>query len=110
MQEQVQRYYREDIDPNIDRIANAMRFYMHLHAWKGSVYDSTDEEDLIGINRNYREFIEAVVKDDKREILAEGIGVINHTWFVISKLAGEELDDVQDWEALLDQVQGGGNG
>lgn len=98
------RYYRSDIDDNLDRVMNAMRFYMHLHAWKGSVYDSTPAQDLEGVKRNYREFLAAIAHDDEREILAEGIGMINHAWFVIAKLADDELGGVQEWEDLLDRV------
>lgn len=99
--------YRPDIDDNIDRVANAMRFYMHLHAWKGSAYGTTPEEDLVGVERNYREFLEAVAANDEREILAEGVGVINHLWMALVKLAPDELDGVQDYGALLERVSHG---
>lgn len=100
------KYWREDINPNVEKVKKAMLFYMLGHSWKGFVYDTDPETDIEGIERNYREFLEAVEAGDEREILAEGIGVINHTWMAIAKLAPDELEAMKNWERILDSLGG----
>lgn len=98
-------YYRPHIDDNVEKVRNAMLFYMHLHDWKGNPMDDSVEDSIDGVQRNYDEFMTAVLDDDKREILAEGVGLINYAWILLVKLAPEELEGVQDWQSLLSELE-----
>lgn len=85
--------------------ANAMRFYMELHRHKGSIlYDDVDEM-TDGVRRNYIHTMQAVDRDDKDEILAEGIGLANWACILVYNLATFELEEIQDYQPILERLK-----
>lgn len=86
------------------KLATAMLFYMRLHVEKGLIIPDADA-DFVGVMRNLHEFVKARHEGDEREILAEGIGVMNHVGKMIFAEARGELEAVQDWVPILRNIE-----
>ncbi len=87
-------------------MTRAMKFYLHLHPEKQLWLDYDAEECFAGILRNHYDLYEAVRRGDQREILAEAMGVINYASFLIDLLSPMELEGVQDYQRVLDEIYG----
>lgn len=94
-------------DQLVRKISRAMQFYLDLHQEeKGDSYKEEDAEALMrGVIRNYCEFVLAVQSSNKREILAEGIGVINHVAMIIENEADDELKALRGWREKLREIK-----
>lgn len=95
-----------DTQKLLERCMNACAFYIELHrAEKQTWLDYDEKECLTGVYRNFSDFIQAIGDDNRREMLAEGIGIVNHIFFLLDLHCKEELDKVQDWPAILEEAR-----
>lgn len=90
-----------------DMCYHAKAFYMELHRWKGN-FEYARDVLKAAIDRNRDELFEAIDNNNKREILAEGIGLSNWADIAVYNLAIWELEAVQDWVPLLMKLKAEG--
>jgi hypothetical protein len=94
-------------DQLVRKIARAMQFYLDLHQEeKGDSYKGMHQDLLFfGVERNLEDFAVALDSDNKRQILAEGIGVINHVAMIIENEADDELKALRGWREKLREIK-----
>jgi hypothetical protein len=92
---------RVDIARMCRRTAKAMRFYMELHTDKGQWQERPQEVFIEGVLRNFHDFYKAYRLGDEREMMAEGIGVINNMAMFLDVYAAGEMQEIQDWQPVL---------
>lgn len=93
------------IYPSIARVARAMEFRMELHREEGGWQDDGREESVARLFHNLGDFVNALIRGDKREIMNEGIDTINMIWVLVENEAHGELDAVQDYVPLLEEIR-----
>lgn len=96
---------REDIAHMCKRTREAMQFYMELHAdrqWKHQEEGAFIEAVL----RNFHDFYKACRENNEREMLAEGIGMINHIAMFLDIYANDEMEKIQAWKPVLQRLRG----
>lgn len=91
---------RSDFREMLDACRNGKEFYMELHRSKGD-YEYEYEDLIIALTRNFNDLIKAIINNDKREILAEGLGLSNWADIAVYNLAPFELEKIQDWVPTL---------
>lgn len=85
--------------------ARAMEFRMELHREKGGWQDKSFETLYGYLLDNLHDFYLALIRGDEREILNEGVDVINDVMMIIDNMAREELEAIQDWVPVLEQIR-----
>jgi predicted house-cleaning noncanonical NTP pyrophosphatase (MazG superfamily) len=118
-----------DINSMLHRTLRACEFYMHLHRDKGgwqdyrsdycwesifrNLHEAFKEDRIAGVMLEKASLEEAMSEEfgetwqaQKREAMAELVGIINHVAILLDIYYKDELEELTDWLPLRDQIVG----